>query len=202
MRTLSISTSRATIDIQSTRAQLEIKNTVRRHFTSKRTPPQMTVTNTRPKMRVDWKQVWAHRGMRSPDNLRRHQVQQGYQEVQQYIQKTVQDGDFMGALEQFAGDGVNRVGQWAYQEMMQDRTPDLNVAQPMPMPDVEWETGSTKIDWVPGDLEIVWDEAFRPQLTVTPHSVEIRLNGRNEVHVSVNEEQVSDASGKKVDRRI
>lgn len=202
MRTLNISTSRATIDIHTTRAQLKIENTVRRHFTSKRTPPQMTVTNTRPQMRVNWKQVWSNRGMRSPDNLRRHLVQQGYQDVQGYIQKTMQDGDFMGAIDEYNGQGVNRIGQWAYQEYVSADIPEINVAPPNPMPEVEWERGSTRVDWIPGDLEIVWDEMFRPQLTVTPHSVEIRLKGRNEVRISVNEEQVSSGSGKKVDRQV
>lgn len=202
MRTLSISSTRPAIDISTTRAQMQIKNTVRRHFTAKRTPPQMKVERTSPKMKVNWKQVWANRGLRSPDHQRKYTVQKGYQEVQDYIQKTSQDGEFMAALQDYYGQDVNRVGQLAYRDMMQSDIPELNVAPPTPMPDVEWEEGSMHIEWIPGDLEIVWEEDFRPQITVTPHSVEIRLRGRNEVKISVNEDNVSGGSGAKVDRQI
>lgn len=202
MRTLNITSSRAAIDISTSRAQLQIKNTVRRHFTAKRTPPQMKVERTNPKMSVNWKKVWANRGLRSPDYQRKHTVQKGYQEVMEYIQKTSQDGEFMAALEDYCGQDVNRVGQLAYRDAIHGDIPELNVAQPNPMPEVEWERGSMTIEWVPGDLEIVWEENFRPQITVTPHSVEIRLRGKNEVKISVNEDQVSGGSGKKVDRQI
>lgn len=202
MRTLSISSTRAAIDITTTRAQMQIKNTVRRHFTARRTPPQMQVERTSPRMKVNWKQVWANRGVRSPDLQRKHTAQQGYQKVQGYIQKTSQDGEFMAALQDYYGQGVNRIGQLAYNDAIKADIPEINVAPPNPMPEVEWEKGSMSVDWVPGDLEIVWEENFRPQITVTPHSVEIRLRGRNEVKISVNEDNVSSSSGAKVDRQV
>lgn len=202
MRTISVSSSRPTLDITSTRAIMEIKNTVRRHFTSKRTPPQMQVNRTSPRMRVNWTDVWAKRGMRKPRQQSQHLNQQSYQKVHQSIQKAVQDGNFMGALEQYYDSDTNRVGQLQLQEVIQGDIPDLNVAPPNPLPEVEWEKGSLTIEWTPGDLELVWEEDFRPQVTVTPHSVEIRLRGRNEVKITVNEDNVSGRSGKKVDRNI
>lgn len=202
MRTISISTSRAGLDITSTRATMEIKNTVRRHFTAKRTPPQMQVSRTSPKMSVNWTDVWANRGVRKPRQQAQHLNQQSYQAVHRAIQKAVQDGDFMGALDEYHDQDINRVGQLHLQEVIQGNIPDLNVAPPNPMPQVEWEKGSLSIEWSPGDLEVVWEEDFRPQITVTPHSVEIRLRGRNEVKITVNEDNVSGRSGRKVDRNI
>lgn len=202
MKVLSISTSRPTLDITSTRAQLQIKNTVRRRFTAKRTPPSMNVSHVNPKMTVNWKQAWANRGVRSPEHHRKYQNDISRQKVYESIAKTNSDAAFMGAVEDYAYTDVNRVGQLAMQDMLYDNIPDINIAQPNPMPDVTWDKGSLSIEWTPGDLEIVWDDDFRPQLTVTPHSVEIRLNGHKEVRVTVNENGVSSASGKNVDKKV
>lgn len=203
MRTLNISSSRPGLDITSNKAQLQIKQTVRRHFTAKRTPPQMKVERSSPRMKVNWKKVWNDRGTnRSPEYFRKHLVQQGYQKVQGYIQKTSQDGEFMAALEEYYGQDINRIGQLAYRDAIHADIPEIQVAAPIESPEVEWEKGSMTIEWIPGDLEIVWEEDFRPQITVTPHSVEIRLRGKNEVKISVNEDKVSRGSGKNVDRRV
>ena len=202
MKVLNISTSRPTIDITSTRAQMQIKQTVRRHFTTKRTPPQMTVNRTAPKMKVNWKQVWANRGVRSPEFQNKYQRDMSRQKVYESIQKTNADAAFLGAIEEYAFTDTNRVGQLAYQEMLQDGIQEINVAPPNPMPEVEWDKGSLTIEWTRGDLELVWDENFRPQLTVTPHSVEISLNGHREVKISVNENGVSKPQGKKVDKKV
>ncbi|MBD5559261.1 MAG: hypothetical protein HDQ87_02715 [Clostridia bacterium] len=202
MKVLNISTSRPTIDISSTRAQMQIKQTVVRHFSMRRTPPEMSVNRTSPKMKVNWKQVWANRGLRSPDFQNKYQRDQSRQKVYESIQKRNADAAFLGAVEEYAFTDTNRVGQLAYNDMLSEGIKEINVAPPNPMPEVEWDTGSLSIEWTRGDLELVWEEDFRPQLTVTPHSVEIRLNGRREVKITVNENGVSTTSGKKVDKKV
>lgn len=202
MKVLSISTARPTIDITSTRATMQIKQTVRRHFTTKRTPPEMTVNRTAPKMKVNWKQVWANRGVRSPEFQNKYQRDASRQKVYESIQKRNADAAFMGAIEDYAFTDTNRVGQLAYQDMLQDGIQEINVAPPNPMPEVEWDRGSLTIEWTRGDLELVWDENFRPQLTVTPHSVEISLNGHREVKISVNENGVAKPRGANVDKKV
>lgn len=201
MKVLNIATSSPTMNITSTRAQLQIKQTVRRHFKTHRTPPQMSVNHVSPKMKVNWKQVWANRGVRSPDFQYKYQRDASRQKVYESIQKTNADAAFLGAVEEYAFTDTNRVGQLAYQDMLQDGLKEINVAPPNPMPEVEWDKGSLSIEWTKGDLELVWDEDFRPQLSVTPHSVEIRINGRREVKITVNEDGIL-MSGKQVDKKI
>ncbi len=46
------------------------------------------------------------------------------------------------------------------------------------------------------------DEMFMPDIKVKHHSVEIRLSGRAEVKISVDEKRVAHTSGKKVNRKV
>lgn len=201
MKTLNISTSRASLDISSTRAQLDIRNNVPRRFQMKTTRPQMEVTRQTPQMKVNWKKVWADRGIRSPEYFRQYTMQLARQMTREAVQKIVDSGDALGALEQYFGTSQNPVGEWAYGEMMGD-IPEMQMSSALPSPEVEWTEGVMKIEWSPGDVEIIWNDDFMPDIMVTPHSVEIRLGNHSEVKITVNEDNIPQKSGKKVDKKI
>ncbi len=201
MRTLNINSSRASLDISSTRAQLDIKNNIRRTFRVKSTPPQMHVEKQRPQMRINWKKAWADRGVRSPEHFREYTRQIARQMVQEAIQNIVANGNSFGALEQYAGTPGNLVGDLAFEQSLNQNV-ELTMSPGVSPPEIEWIDGGMKIEWSPGDVEIIWEDDFMPEITVTPHSVEIRLQNHGEVKITVNEDNIAQNSGKKVDKRI
>ena len=201
MKTLSIQSSRAALDIHTTRAQLDIRNHVRRGFKVKTTRPQMHVERQMPQMKVDWKQVWANRGLRSPKYFMQHTRQLARQIVNEAIQNMVAGGDYMAQLEGYFNTAQNPIGDWAYEQMLVSE-PEVVMSSGMPAPDVQWTEGSVKIEWEPGEIEIVWEDEFMPEITVTPYSVEIRLKNRAEVQISVNENSIPKTRGKKIDQKV
>lgn len=201
MRSLNINTSRASLDISSTRAQLDIRNHVQRRFQVKTTRPQMEVIRQRPEMKVNWKQVWAERGIRSPEYFRQHTMQLARQMTREAVQRIVEGGDYFGSLEMYFGTTQNIVGEWAYNNMMGE-IPEMSMSSGAPSPEIEWTEGAMRIEWSPGDVEIIWTEDFMPDITVTPHSVEIRLRNHGDVKISVNENNIPKKNGDKVDKKI
>jgi len=165
------------------------------------TRPQMKIVREQPRMKVNWKKVWAERGQRSPEHFRKHTVQLARQLVQESIHNIVSQGNYLGDLPSYYNTGINPVGQWQYQEMMSD-IPELQMAQPISSPEVEWTDGDMTIEWTKGEIEIVWDEDFTPEITVTPYSVEIRLRDHSEVKIAVNEDNIRKNSGGKVDKKV
>ncbi|MGI6152238.1 MAG: DUF6470 family protein [Christensenellaceae bacterium] len=203
MKTLSIQTTRPTLDITSTRAQLNITNKIRR-FTSKRTPPQMTVQRQAPSFKVDWSTVWAQSGRRSPEKLQQHMRQVSRQKVDQAIQRTVKNGDYLGKLNSYIDSKRDPIGELAFDNMLSDM-PELNVASmPESMPDIVWDPGGIKIEWTTGEITIDWDDDYMPDVTVSPHSVEIKLSGRSEVKITVNPDRVEQTrnDGRKINEKI
>ncbi len=82
---------------------------------------------------------------------------------------------------------------------------NLNVT-PMPksVGNISWEPGSMEIEWDPHRLEMSWEGSARPEITVTPYSVEIRLINGETVRVGENEAKAIEMQGygKRVDKEI
>lgn len=201
MKTLDIHSSRAALDIHTTRAQLNIQNHVRRSFRVKTTRPQMHVERQRPQIKVDWKQVWANRGVRSPEHFLQYTRQLARQIVNEAVQNMTANGNYMAQLENYFHTMQSPIGDWAYEQML-NSVPEVGMSAGVPSPSVQWTEGSIKIEWELGDVEIVWEDEFMPDITVTPHSVEIRLRNHADVKISVNENNLPKTSGKKVDKKI
>lgn len=191
VKTLDIQTSRPVLDITSTRAQLNISNKIRR-FKVRSTPPQMKVHRQAAQFKVDWNKVWAQSGRRSPEHLQNHMKQVSRQKVDQAISRIVSNGNYMKQLHKYIGTDTNPVAELALESMKsKSAPPELNVASmPESLPDISWDPGGIKIEWTTGEVQIDWDEDFRPDITVSPHSVEIRLSGKKEVKISVNPDKV------------
>lgn len=200
MKTLDIQTSRPRLDITTTNAKLIVSNKIRR-FRAKRVAPQMMVERQAPVMKVDWSRVWAESGRRSPEKLKQYMNQLSKQNVERAIQTIVGNGNYMLQLENYIGTKKNPIGDISFEQMMSE-LPEINVAMmPQSMPDVSWDPGFVKIEWTTGEMQIEWDDDFMPDVTVTPHSVEIRLSGRSEVKISVKEDRVPYTNGKKVNQK-
>lgn len=201
MRTLRIETGRPQLDIQTTRAQMQIRSRMRR-FTVKRTPPEMSVDRKRPTMRVNWKKTWASMGRRSPGYMRQYMMSRSRRAVQNAIREVVNTGEELASVQDYMGSTSSPFGTMAWRDMM-NSVPEVNVASvPAEPPDVTWDPGYMHIEWTAGDIEIEWDESYMPDFDVTPYSIEIRLQGRPEVHISVDEGKVTSTIGKKVNRKI
>lgn len=204
MKVLDITTTRPQLDIRSTRAQMEITNSNRvRRFSAKRVAPKMTVERKAASFKVDWASTWAQSGRRSPAYLKNYLVQNSRRKVDQAISRTVNNGNYMQHVEAYRGTKRNPIGEIAWQSYMNDSAVEVNVANmPDTTPDVVWDPGYVRIEWSTGEMQIEWDDNFRPDVKVTPHSVEIRLSGYPEVKIGVIEKNVSKYNGRKVNRRV
>jgi len=201
MKTLNITTSWPRLEITSTRAQTEITTKIRR-FKATRAAPQMKVERKAPSFKIDWNRVWAESGRRSPDILRRYSTQKNRGKVDSAVRRIAKNGDYMMALNTYANTKRNPIAELAWQNMYQDFSVETNVAyMPKTKPTASWDPGYVKIDWTTGELQIEWDNDFMPEVKVKPHSVEIRLSGRAEVKITVDDRRVARPSGRKVNKR-
>jgi len=201
VRTLNIQTSRPTLSITTTNAQLNISNKIRR-FSSRRVPPEMKIERKAPSFKVDWRKVWSQSGKKSPEDLALHVRQQARQRVDQYIQKVATNGDYILQVKNYVGTKSDPLAELRWQEMMSQK-PEVNVtSMPETTPDVVWDLGYVKIEWTTGEVQIDWDDEFMPEITVSPHSVEIRIEGRKEIKISLNEDNVPKIRGKKVNKKV
>jgi hypothetical protein len=163
----------------------------------------MNVETKAASFKVDWKRVWAESGRRSPNYLKNYMRQKNRSKVDNAIKQIARNGDYMMALNTYVGTKRSPVAELATQEMYQRNSVETNVANmPSSMPDVTWDPGYVRIEWSTGEVQIEWDDAFMPDVKVKPHSVEIRLTGRAEVKISLDEKRVAHISGKKVNRKI
>lgn len=201
MKTLNIQSNRPVLDITTTNAALNITNKIRR-FSAKRIPPEMTVERKAPSFKVNWKKVWGESGRKSPDDLRIYQRDNSRSKVERYIQRVSENGTYVMKLENYKKSETNPLAETSYQDMISE-LPEMNVASmPESSPEVTWDPGYVRIEWSTGELQIDWDDNFMPEIKVSPHSVEIRLAGKNAVQISVNEDNIPVERGRKINKRI
>ena len=194
------------IDVHSTRAVVEIHREPMR-LTVQRTTPRMKVTRTRPKFRIaNSKQLLGTQvGRRGPDAQRRKMIQQARQAMMQGIQNANSKGDRLSNWQQI-GSSPNVVAELTLSNMIQQGSTPVydTVPIPAPLPEVEWETGDMSIDWEQGDLEMEWVGDPMPEISVTPHSVEIRLISGEVIRVGEQEAESIERQGygKRLDKEV
>ncbi len=202
MDRLNVTSSTPVLDITSTRAQLNITNKFRR-FKARRVQPEMKVDRKMPTFKLNWNKVWNESGRRTPDAFRQHMNQMSRRKVEQAIQSTVSTGNYLVNIQNYIGTSGSPLSQIIWQSMLNDAAVETNVASmPESSPEITWDPGHIKIEWTTGELEIEWDDNFRPNVTVTPHSVEIKLSGQKGVRISVDEDRVAKTNGKKVNKKV
>ncbi len=201
MRSLKINTTWASLEASHQKAVMQIRNKMRRS-TVTTTRPKMTVTSERPTMNVNWDKVWGESGKKNPAQLAQQAVAQGHQSAVDATYKYAADGSYVGDVHKYHGTESSPFAQQAVKDM-NSNIPDVNLGTiPKSMPEVSWDQGSMNIEWEKGDVKIEWDDDYMPEFTVTPHSVEIRLNGKPQVHISLTEDSMRSYEGRKFNKKI
>ncbi|MDL2220632.1 DUF6470 family protein [Eubacteriales bacterium OttesenSCG-928-N14] len=155
------------LEIQSRRAQLNIQSP-RPSMEISRTKPEFTVTKKRPTFKVaNRSQLNAESGLANPVQLSRQFAQKGRQEGHEAIGLRSQEGDYLMNIHK--GGSIAGMAK----QRLQKKMPETNVGlMPQSRPQIEWDLGELSIDWSDPKLTIDWNVS-RPQLSVTPHVVEI-----------------------------
>ncbi len=183
------------MEINTTNSQLNISNHIRR-FTIKRTSPQMKITRKTPKFKVDWDKVRAESGLKNPKYFMQDTRQRAYSKIMNSIKRMSQEGDMMMDITKDAPDMVPYIAA----ENMRSALPEVNIASiPESLPDVTWDEGAFEITWTKGSMEIIWDEDYEPDISFTPHSVEIKIRNFKKIRMN---DKGNKLEGRKIDRKI
>lgn len=193
------------LDIKSTRAVVEIhREPLRLKVDSQ--PARMRVKRTRATFKVNnMKQLRAESGLRSPDLQRRHMQQRSQAKLYEGIQSINSNAQRLTNIQDHQGAEPELVATVTLQNTLQQNIPVLDVgSMPRSLPKLDWDTGSLEIEWDPHRIEMSWEGDMRPQITVTPHSVEIKLIDGRTVHVRESEAKSieSQGYGKRVNENI
>jgi len=192
------------LDIKSTRATLQIKTDPLRLKVESR-PAKMHVRRTRPRMKVNWKKVRSECGLRMPSAQRRYLMQKYRRIMLQGIQQSNQMNQQISDIQNHVAGGPELVASVTLQQLMQQDIPVVDIASmPQSSPEIEWEPGSIEIEWEPASLEMHWEGSIRPEISVTPHTVEIRLINGETIRVAENEAASLERRGygKRIDQSV
>lgn len=198
MKRISVDSQMARIDVTTINAKLSVRSP-KRSFRVKNTQPEMNVNVRKPTFAVDSKRIRAQRGLDSPDIHARKTVQKSKGEVMQGTHETAALGEETLAL---ASTEQNVMANRAKRDMS---TPDVNVDVPSATEEraqPEIIEGSTDIEWDRGDLDVKWSNGkWMPQVDVEPYSVEVNLEQKPSVRVTVHDdaEFFHKTSGRKLD---
>lgn len=194
MGSLSINNYRSTLEIRTTNSKIQIR-TPKPKFRIKRTPPQMTVIRRMPTFKVNYQKVRAESGLGGPEAMRQEMYSRAHSKTMDAIANIAQTGDYLMRIEH--SDGTDMIAQVAFNNM-QAAIPEINIgSMPQSLPEVEWDHGEFKIVWSEGSFELEWDTDFRPDISFTPHSVEIKIRNYPKINV-----QDNNHSRNRVDREI
>lgn len=189
----------ASIGIEVTNAQMKI-TTPHPSMTISNEAPTMTVERQDPEFKLDWEQVRAESGLKTPARLSRHVRDTGRKQVMDYIAKTAQDGDYLADVTS-PGD---RVAQLARQHTQQRNTKQINIASmPSSLPKVDWTPGSLDISWSRHKFTIEVSGNYMPEMLLDPpYSVEVFLRTSPYFKITVEEGPDPFVPGVVVDKNI
>lgn len=192
------------LDIHTTPAVVQIKNNNMR-LKIHSTPAQMQVTRTRPTFRVV-SQTQKITGAKKTNFQLQYQKMRAQQQLREGIRNVNNAYDDMAGMP--LADQAAMMRAASSQTSVQDLVSNANAVDSQPVtvnrPQVEWENGSMEIEWVPSSVEMSWEGDYRPEITVTPHSVEIRLINGKTIRVRENEARAIEmrGEGKKIETEV
>lgn len=200
MNTLDIDAGRLAIDIHTQYARLEISNNLSRKMRIKVARPQMVVQRRPPTFKVE-------RNAGSPLTLNNT-----VHLKKLVLHKNVQKTHLIGTGGSKSNNSLDELSysiqteQPVYSVELQDSR-GQNSAQTIQYSasgsqNIVWDPGYFKVDWESGGIEIEWDENTKPDIQVSPYSVEISVKGRNVVHIAVIEDRVPGQKGQKINKRV
>lgn len=192
------------LDIHTTNAVIHIeKEPVRLKVESQRA--QMHVTRTRPNFKVNWKKLRAESGVRSPEAQRQYIKQRSQRMLHRNTQNAVSDLQQMGNIQNSGAGSPEIVASVTFNRTMTQNIPEVNVgSMPSSLAQIDWDPGSLEIEWDPHRIEMSWEGDMRPRITVTPHTVEIRLINGKTIRVGENEAKAIEMQGygKRMDTEV
>lgn len=199
MRTLSIESGWAALDISTHNAQLQISNNLSRRLKITVIRPQMVVERKPASFKLNY--VARSRKLNNLVYLKQYLLQKNKTKLLDALNKSIQNSY---ALEGLSGDYIMPQNEPAVSLELSTQASALQTVQEMnsSAPKVEWDPGYFRIDWIAGEIKIEWEENYKPDIQVSPYSVEIRVKGNKMVKIALNEDKLPYKKGKKVNKGI
>lgn len=197
MDTLSITNVRPVLEIIRVPAKLNIR-TKRPVLKIKHSPAYMHVNRKAPSFKLNWLSVRSGIGLTSAIQMTRQFADESKQKVMQAIQNIVQKGDYMSHIEA----NNNPIAEIA-EERLQSANADINIGLTLPQKEeLEWDLGYFRIEWSRHLTQIQWEIDTKPEISIEPYSVEIKIQNQPVVKIKVNRNSIRNAVGSKVDKKI
>jgi hypothetical protein len=199
MKTLSIESSWAALDISTRNAQLQISNNLRRRLKITVIRPQMIVDRKLPSFKMNYASR-SHK-MDSLVHLKQYLQQKNKNKLLDALNKSINNSY---ALEGLSGDYAAPQNEPVVTLDLSTQASALQTVQELnsSAPKMEWDPGYFKIDWIAGEIKIEWEEINKPDILVSPYSVEIRVKGKKMLKIALNEDKLPCMKGKKVNKGI
>lgn len=195
MNVLSIHTERAQLEIHTEPAKVTISN-ARPTFVINRTRPEMRVVRQMPQFNIEYEEVPGTgvqlEALQLSPHLRGASTPAASKDAQTKSTetlKTILSGKALGEI-------VSKNNTLAKpQEVSRRRVAEKRAS-------IEWETGVFEVQWTRPSIEIEWDVGGGPVIEVEPYYVEIRLKNQPSVVIKVNNENLRNGVGDRVDEKV
>lgn len=200
MKRISIDSQMARIDVTTINAKLTVRSP-KRSFRVKNTPPKMNANTKQPTFTADTQKIRSQRGLDPSGVFSKKTEQKGKADVNSDTRQNVALGEEALALMPHENQNVmvNRAKRNMATDEVQVDMPD--VREPRETPQII--PGTTDIEWDRGDLDVKWSNAnWMPEVQVEPYSVEVELEQKASVKVTVHDEAeyFHRTSGRRLDR--
>lgn len=199
MKTLSVESSWAALDISTQQAQLQISNNLSRRLKITVIRPQMVVERKAASFKMDF----TARSRRASNlvHLKQYLLKKNKSKILDALNRSIKQSY---ALERLSGSNTMAQNEPAVQLDLSDITSVQASSEMMESsaPKLEWDPGYFKVDWIAGEIKIEWEENVKPDIQVSPYSVEIRVKGKKSVKIALNEDKLPYRKGKKVNKGV
>ncbi len=197
MAQLNITTVKPVIEIRTTNAKMQI-NSRRPRFKVSGEGTKLNISRKAPTFYMDTLQVKAERGTPSSEQQSIQLKAESQQAIMDGTARIATEGARVSALEN-TNDSVAEV----LKSRETRRPTSINVGMvPSDRPPVEWDMGYFNVEWSPDTQTLEWQGEFKPQISVSPHSVEITIKEYGSIKITVDESKLPKVSGKKVDVKM
>lgn len=184
------------VDITTRPARVNIR-TYRPKMKLNHKPLRMQVDRKLPTFHVNWNQVHAESHLPPPLTQAQQYTSDARIKVMQAAADTAARGDMLMHIE--GGDAITAIAQ----DVISTEAPEINISSmPQNSPVIDWEEGVFRIDWQQHALTIEWENIQKPEITIEPHSVEVRLQNLPGIKIKMNNKIVKEPIGNKMDKKV
>lgn len=196
---LQIEQQRAQIQIDIQQAQLHVESEPRRMVVHRK-PPEMIVHREEGEVQLDMEEFKSRIGLKTYDEWNKHAAAQAHAQTLQSIREQVNEAAYVADVSLY---GQNRVANLIKENMLEPKDPSLNIS-PVPAEiDMEGDPGDMEIEWSDSELVIEWEGGGQPHIYLDPpHSIDIYMEKRPYVSVSIVRENGPKPSGGTIDTSV